>query len=222
MNLIIIILLVILSIILLVAVLSIAIILALNSEDSSNEGLLHNSKLIFIHIPKTAGTTIYELAKEKGFNWRYTSSSCRCSKWHMPPTRKHNLNIPMFCVVRNPYTRIISQYKYKNNKTSIDGLNKYIKSRIRALKANKYIEDCHWIPQYEYAKHCDHVLAFENLESEFNSLMNKYDIDIRLTKHSNKSKERNLNISDITPSNIKKINEIYDIDFNKLGYTKSK
>lgn len=184
------------------------------------ESVSPNTKLIFIHIPKTGGTTIYDLAKDKGFNWRYIVGKCKgYSGYHIPPDKKGN--VPYFCVVRNPYSRIISEYKFivKKNK-SVEGLNKFIEDKLNKVKEDKNIDDFHWVPQHKYTKYCDYILSFENLQNDFDDLMIKYNINIRMTKHSNKSKGIKLGVEDISSSNIKKINNYYDTDFDRFGYKK--
>ena len=81
--------------------------------------------LEFIHITKTGGTSIENWGIENNIKWgfknrnflnkyKYTNSnkiSWR-SKWHVPPSFFSNnpyKNKVTFTVVRNPYTRIISE-----------------------------------------------------------------------------------------------------------------
>lgn len=177
-----------------------------------------SAPLLFIHIPKNAGTTIYEIGLYHKIDWRYlnTTHICgNCSSWHKPPNEK--LNRPSFCVVRNPYTRVISEYKYRNSEISVDGLNRFISAKLDQTKNNPYVDDCHWLPQYNYVKYCDHVLHFENLQEEFDNLMKQYNLNISLDRHENKGKET-LSVDDISSENKIKIRNYFSLDFEKLGY----
>ena len=77
-------------------------------------------ELDFIHIPKTAGTTIEALGLSKGVCWGMNShklSGCPlgCPKWHTPTRFLSGQESPYgqsttFCIKRHPFTRAISQF----------------------------------------------------------------------------------------------------------------
>ena len=80
-------------------------------------------KVVFVHIPKCAGTSIENAGKKLGYHWgRFahfqdkfdTSTFGQSPKWHTPQKYLpiYYKNTLRFCVVRNPYTRILSDYKY--------------------------------------------------------------------------------------------------------------
>ena len=82
--------------------------------------LSHRYKAIFIHIPKTAGTSIYTVLSipqnEKHF---YTAAHKIPSHQHLTPTQlKPKIPGPIwnnyfkFTVVRNPFDRVVSDYRY--------------------------------------------------------------------------------------------------------------
>ena len=96
------------------------------------EGTLYNSFIqtntIFIHIPKTAGTSIEKQALNYNIYWGVYYFKNKLNKnyyyssvpWHIPPkylTNNEYENKILFCVVRNPYTRIVSEYKYTKNRS---------------------------------------------------------------------------------------------------------
>lgn len=84
--------------------------------------------LAFLHIPKTGGTAIEDLAFHHGKRWgRYIhypllpADSRVCSNWHLPRAfMKQQLgediyrSAQTFCVVRHPYSRAISQHIYQS------------------------------------------------------------------------------------------------------------
>eukprot|EP01084_Bolivina_argentea_P172790 299282_1 len=102
------------------------------------------SKLKFINIPKTGGTSIENSAlKQLNISWgkyamRHTdhhknintrNKTCKnngCPLWHIPPKWFDNFDYynitkyEYFCVVRNPFNRIISEYyhQHRNKKTN--------------------------------------------------------------------------------------------------------
>ena len=189
---------------------------------SVNTTMSDKCSLIFIHIPKTGGTSITEVCAKRKIPWKYPDDNsvdkCGCRVHHLPPTSKiKEYGKPIFAVVRNPYTRAISEYKYKNKKTSVSGLNLYIEKCLSDSSKNQYAHGCHWMPQYLYTKYCDHILYFENLDQEFSDLMTKYDLDYKLPKR-NVSKGVKLTISDISFKNIKSINIFFKQDFEQFKY----
>lgn len=196
--------------------------------------------LEFIHIPKNAGTTIENIANKKDIKWGrmkpshrdYAPDDSGCSYWHIPPKKFRKDNYyqkdKTFCVIRNPYDRIVSEYKYrhKNNK-SMDNpkiMNEWISKHLSSDFTSKGNLNCHFIPQYEFVyddygdKTCDHVLNFNNLQKEFNDLMSQNNYDLRLNKEKHNSTDSfNLTSNDLTLANKLKIFSIYKKDFELLN-----
>ena len=113
--------------------------------------------LKFIHITKTAGTTIENLGLKKNIKWgRFHKEYGPC--WHriFPRVREHvKLNYDWFMVVRNPYDRLISEFycnfdgrkNLKNlDEISNDYFNQYIKDKINIRSP---LGD-HYTEQYKY------------------------------------------------------------------------
>lgn len=197
------------------------------------------NKLTFIHIPKTAGTSIENAAKKHGILWGRHDNNLKHrggnSRWHTP----QKLSEPSFCVARNPYTKLISEFyhQHKLNDYNSDKLNKWIPSILDIVKTkpNKY--DNHLIPQIDFCKYCSDVIRFEYLDDDFKLLLKTYELpDIQLqhhfgghkqdTKRKNKSHVK-LSINDISYENKKLIKSFYSEDFklyNRLhdsGYYKN-
>ena len=172
----------------------------------------------------------------KGFkkhgNWinrstNNTHNNKSCYPWHQPPDELgrdiYKKEDDLFCVVRNPYDKIISAYKYGNGKNSSkEGLNKFIKEKLSEFKKNERWNGCHILPQHKYTHgniKCENILKFENLDNDFNKLNNKYNIkNIKLEKN-NKSKSK-LNINDLTHESKQLIYNVYKKDFDLFGYNK--
>ena len=64
-----------------------------------------------------------------------------------------------------------------------------------------------------------HVLKFENLKSDFDSLMKIYNIDLTLDRLDNFN-NKIFGVKDIDHENIKLINEYFDKDFQLFSYDK--
>ena len=191
--------------------------------------------LRFIHITKTAGTTIEELAKKKNIHWgmydRGYGKLCpieRPSPWHRFTKYTENIeDTNWFMVVRNPYDRIISEfhcihsgmYDYARYFSKSE-FNHYLTREIQS----RYRFGDHYSEQYKYLiKNKDvklHILKYENLKQEFNSLMKDYNIDLEIDDPPKKL--RYFTTQDISENNINLINKIYDKDFKIFNYQKIK
>lgn len=199
--------------------------------------------LNFIHITKNAGTTIEKIANKRGILWgAYNDEYCKnfgkLSKtkdpWHnyFPNLDKSiRSKYDWFLVVRNPYDRILSEFKwysnfkqYENNPFTINTFNEFIQNKIKeANDTNTNIGKYggHFSPQYKYLTSEDkiHILKFENLKEEFNDLMKQYNINLKLDEKHNVSNHK-FTINDFNESTKKLIQEVYKKDFELFNYKK--
>ena len=200
------------------------------------------SRIKFVHITKNAGTSIEKTGKRSGALWGIYDDVIKNQKtlfavnpayWHTPirlfEKNPYSKNIILFTVVRNPYDRIVSEcfckwggkYKIKEFSNAED-FNDYITERVERCHSYDFF---HFTPQYLYTHNesdeqiIDHILRYENLEDEFNSLMKSYDLNIRLDTHENKANKLYA-VKDINQKNIDLINKTYHKDFVLFGYRK--
>ena len=177
-----------------------------------------------------------------------------CPWWHLPPQyfELHKLNpyegADLFCVVRNPYDRLISEYFYEGtyitNKTmknlnNVAQLNAWVDSNMRFLIMNMKRGDIarnrtgnqpyfrsagHFVPQYDYVfehrrRIIKHVLRFENLVDEFHALMKLYDLPLRLPRRKLRpSHSKMIDANNLTRTNLELIERLYQDDFREWGY----
>lgn len=98
----------------------------------------------------------------------------------------------------------------------------------RGIPGNKmyYSHDGHLIPQYDfvYDKHnghrmVEHVLFFENFQTDFSNLMAEYELPLTLPKTRVRPKsEKKLGVWNLTLENMLLIEDIYRDDFLEFGY----
>jgi len=178
---------------------------------------IHNDKkIVYIHIPKTAGTTIEHIFCNKN----------NIGSEHKDITfYKEYYDYFIFSFVRNPYTRIISIYNY-----FINGGNKSI-SDINKIKNDTNINDFlneyneHNLPflktQYSYLQDSEHIKFIGKFENFYTDLKKICSItNIEFMEIHNRVTEYNDYL--IKPELIDMISSIYDIDFIKYNYTKIK
>ncbi len=205
---------------------------------------LPKKDLRFIHITKTAGTSIEEIAFENRHRWgRYhneyntNSISSESGWWHEKFSEKPldlKQKYDWFMIVRNPYSRIVSEYYWimemleHQHRINVSHFNEFIHNALTNLKHERYSrnlfqrrEGHHFTEQYKYIDSSTtiYVLRFEDLKNEFNSLMKLYKLPMRLTKHLARSSRHSISEYDLNDENIELIKEIYAKDFEIFGYS---
>jgi hypothetical protein len=193
-----------------------------------NVDIVVQKQLKFIHITRTGGTSIEQDGLDKNIFWgRYDRSYGIFDEPFNIKSEALKRNYEWFTVVRNPYTRVISEYNYLKIVLKIKNpddpkvFNSYIEKWLLMLKNNPkpQIHGYHLIPQCKYidANHKITILKFENLTHEFNELMDKYEYPVKLTKLVSIS-NKVVTVTHLSENNIKLIKEIYKEDFEMFGY----
>lgn len=166
--------------------------------------------LLFVHIPRTGGTSIEdctqaELNGEDRWGRHADGNNARhgdfhCNKQHVPPNLvpDYYTGTDTFCVVRNPYDRLVSQYGFMcgthwgdwgKNGANVTLLNNKLLEALIVAKGYPPHMDCHFMPQTAYVygwnnetnttdkstKHCTNILRYEDsLYQGFNNLMRQH------------------------------------------------
>jgi len=219
-------------------------------------------RLKLVHITKNAGTALEKWGAENGFRWGAKWAVFREARrqlvppqegliqsepWHIPP-RFFKANPysgwDMFAIVRNPYHRIISEFRCpwkgfeapaskslqrrarRDAATSVD-LNAWVKKKLQGGAAEAPFKNGHCIPQHLYIFNADgiqcipasHVLRFESISEGFPALLQRYGWAGRVSvPHNNGSEMRSYSIQDLTEESRRLIEEKYSEDFRLLGY----
>lgn len=193
--------------------------------------------LEFIHIPKNAGTTIENVANEGDVKWgrfkpehREHTSNRKCTYWHTPPKYfgedSYYNGDETFCIVRDPFERMVSEFKYRNTDKSThtkENLNRWINEHLQPEYYINGTKNCHFIPQHEYVyddvgnKTCDNILRFDSLTDDFNKLAKNHQLNIKLSdsRRDNVSPD-SVSVKDLYEETRLKISKIYEKDFALL------
>jgi len=196
--------------------------------------------ILFIHIPKTGGTSI-----ETYFSQKYDIPlNYKSLFYHYPIQRKLKINstlqhityksmykykkelkikfnnIKIITIVRNPYERIISDLFYFD-KIDIKTKKDEVFTIIQKYLTQKYLDN-HNIPQYKFIIDKNkniipnlHILHTETLTTDMNELGF---VDFNEFKNANPNKINYYKY--LNNDSIQLINQFYDKDFSLFGYEK--
>jgi len=154
------------------------------------------NNFIFIHIPKTAGSSIYRSLGLQGV--RHITQKDIIEK------QCKNLNhkkMFKFAFTRNPWDRFLSLYFYmtegpdwKKEKTpNIINFSTFVKLYYYDYKLSGHsVWDAHFKPQIDWIdlKSIDFIGKFENLQEDFNTVCDKINITRKKLPHKNKTNHK--------------------------------
>lgn len=210
--------------------------------------ICHQRKCIFIHIPKTAGTSINSFF-HPGIKFKFDEPDykrlfgwCPDRKIHMQhATAKQLLETGLitveqwesyfkFTFVRNPWDRAYSDYKFVQKFSGIVGSFKdYINASgtFEEILNNDnnplYLGD-HLLPQTEFFEfeeiyRPDFIGSFENFANDISSILGKLGIRKKFDVHQNISK-RDSNYANFYTSTMENlVQQKYQHDIQLLGYS---
>ncbi len=195
------------------------------------------NKIVHIHIPKCAGTSVANVLKIYG-DWKKPNldilygihnnivlQSLPLEYYSQYYSIELLKQCTIFAVVRNPYDRVLSDYCWRNRKcASMYDFLILIKNTLANNKKdtlityNSTILFNHFLPQHKYIE-CDNIfdvkiIRFENIKHDMKDKLN-----INMNCHTNTTKHMSWQkyFSD-KPKCIQLINEIYKKDFEMFNY----
>lgn len=198
----------------------------------------NNLNLLFIHIPKTGGTSLEKYLSEKyniplDFKSLYTTFKNGYKNVSLQHQTYHNLlkkkkefgidfsnNLKMISIVRNPYERIVSDlffYKLITVSTTQQEVFEILKKYI---VSDNY--DNHNIPQYLFLinnrKKINNDIVIFKTETLTDELIKYGFTDFNI--HKNVNKNENINYYNfLNNDSIKLINNFYKKDFKLFDYS---
>ena len=193
----------------------------------------HIRKIVFIHIPKTGGTSIEQMMREGGkYQLYYLGVRNKRSMHHyMAKELKAEMGrmfdvYRKFSFVRNPYDRIVSEYFWcpfgKRKNVGFDDFLKYVGGIIKSNNYFSNIYHDHFIPQYYFLfddnnrQMIDYIFKFEDFENAVGFIKSKFKLNGNLP-HLNKGGREELIL---TEEQKEKIYQMYKVDFDIFNYAK--
>ena len=195
-------------------------------------------KIIFLHIPKTGGSSIELAFGLFTFNNGYRIDNNIKAMHHFTWEEYKNYlgqkkydEYYKFTIIRNPYNKVISDYFWLKNIAKLEydnfqnkSFDEYLDYCDHLVKNNLYnltLFHDHFMPQHKFIYNdknklmIDKILRFENFDYIEKFIKIKYNININ---HINKNETKNnIILNDIQKN---KIYNIYKNDFILLKYSK--
>lgn len=191
-----------------------------------------SKKAVFVHIPKTAGTTIEKVMGMQNIESLY--STCKNEKYKVCPQHLYASEIlelaPVtkqyywFTVVRHPLDRLVSEYHYIQNtncmasKFASLNFNDFVNCLNMPISDRMFLFDRHLEPQVNFIKDAENieVFKFEQIDTCFKQLQYKFHIPF----FTHERKKRNMKTSEsyYTAAIEEKVKDFYKEDFKAFNY----
>ena len=177
--------------------------------------IIDSHKVIFIHIPKNAGTSIETYFANDSFRIQPTKHA----DIHEIKRKFKNSynNYKKFTIIRNPYDKMVSWYFYlKRNlgeNYNVIEFNEWIKDTSKFWHVNDPVS--YLKPQFEWIDNTVEIIKFENINEELNNFFGEK-INLPITNKSN----RNHYLEYYNENSLDIIYNRYKKDFKKYNYKK--
>ena len=138
------------------------------------------SKPVFVHIPKTGGSSIENSLRAHGIDvgaYAFLNSSERrypikanvnCPPWHVEPEYFVANSV---AIVRDPWDRLLNEFCFTHeilhsSDFICTGLSAWIISSLaRYINGDRSYYNFHFVPQWEYAQKVERILSFSSLKT---------------------------------------------------------
>lgn len=171
--------------------------------------IFHNKKVIFLHIPKTGGTSIESFFDNKkrdykkfypdivwGLKARKFTQHFRYESIKKCYTGNEDIEKYFkFTFIRNTWDRLLSAYSYLNPNPNKEKFCNYLQNKCSDFINGKIYECEHYDSQINYIfqngkEFLDFIGRFENIQEDFKKLCDKLNISHENLPHKNASSKK--------------------------------
>jgi len=201
--------------------------------------ICHNKKIVFLHIPKTGGTTISKMLNDCADVTVFNGGANKVGQFGQIKECYPEINSDSYrfvSIVRNPYDRFISGWKYciKNNfcNFSLDRMIRFIVKDAEIMKNSgfdsylKKLRFIYWHVAMSQTQHLEllknmyKIYRFEDFENSVRDILLlfgvKKNVDI---PHYYRSDRRNY-ANYLKKKHYSAINMVFEEDFSNFGYNR--
>jgi hypothetical protein len=190
--------------------------------------IINNKKILFIHVPKTGGSTIRSILKKK-----YPSAKIISNPWEHSSINdyiKEGYNIDdyfKFAFVRNPWDRLLSNYFFRIQRLQSE---ETASVRFRDWVLNSKTKEGHsfldtgemYKTQLSYitlnkTQKLDFIGRYENLQQDWNFICDQLQIEKQKLPHKNKSSHSSY-INYYNEDTVNIVGEYFKEDVENFGY----
>lgn len=187
---------------------------------------------IYIHIPKTAGTSVADALYG---NRKVGHGHFNCEEFRLESEEKFETYFK-FAFVRNPWDRLVSSYFHLSSPpdwvgTRTKNVSKYINARsvdfnsfVLLLSSDKRLQSwIHMIPQSDFIfssgeNKVDFIGKFESLNDDVYYVARKLNVDFENLPHNNKSIKNKHYSEYYNEFSLKFVSEFYKQDIDNFNY----
>ncbi|CAB5286595.1 Sulfotransferase family protein [Burkholderia multivorans] len=199
-------------------------------------------KFVFLHNPKSAGSSVrkalepYDDSNGRYWHCTYSYQHARLvDQAHICAAElaEHGLqekvsNYFTFGFVRNPYTRFLSawdEHRFQHRLSDETNLDDWIRTHLTPANIRYDWRYIHFCPQHFFfysgrKSIADFIGRFEHIDDSWFAIQKLLGLSIPLGTTNVKGGTRTRSIDSLSAESIRKINELYDLDFSLFGYRK--
>lgn len=198
-------------------------------------------KILFIHVPRTGGSSIERAFRDSGFQTLYLDSKVGRTSWnHVRRCTPQHMHAQMldalfrvdrfdlvFMVVRDPMSRLKSEYLWRNRDKDFDvdgrSLERWARRSFAEYRSDPFRYDNHLRPQVEFELPGTRVFSYEDglghAVEELNRMGN-LDLDPELPRVREGHTKTGCSSSDVeeTPGLTALVRDGYGADLQRYGY----
>ena len=176
----------------------------------------HSHKCVFIHIPKTSGSSVEIMFRENGAKYNVKMKH-RYASYHAKHHKGAWANFYKFTVVRNPWDRIYSLwFNYKKEGRVKADFHHWLKSL--STNGNSFSKpQVRWI--YSNGKNeLDYIGRFEEMEKNFDFLIDRFKLDVEIPPHIHNIDGKPSYRDHYEDKTIDLVAKLFEEDIKEFGY----
>jgi len=188
-------------------------------------------RLLFVHIPKTGGTAVYEHLKPHfsvSFHRQGNEQTLKPTAIKVNPQHFTAEDIALmfpegyfdyrFAIVRDPMTRVVSEYKWRSRffKKEVE-FNDWIVEQVEEYRKSPFHYDNHIRPQSDFVDESLEVFRMEDgLSPVIQRINERLGLKLpEMVSRANQSPQKSLKF---TRANRALVKSLYQADFERFGY----